>query len=53
MQLFRKLSDTEIQEFIQWARENYVPLSPIDGTWHPVIQAECIAINAKTEVEVK
>ena len=53
MQMFKRLSDSEVQEFIQWARENYVPFSPINGTWHPVIQAECAAINAKTEMEVK
>ena len=51
MQLFEKLTDEEIQDFIDWARENYEPFSPIKGIWHPVIQAECAAINAKAEVE--
>lgn len=29
----------------QWARDNYKPFSPIDGTWHPIVQDECVQIN--------
>lgn len=53
MELFKKLSDSETQEFIQWAQENYVPFSPIEGTWHPVVQATCAAINAKFGTEAE
>lgn len=45
MSLFRNLTDEEISEFRQWARENYAPFSPIKGIWHPVIQDECVKIN--------
>lgn len=45
MNMFRTLSAEEELEFKQWARENYVPLTPIEGIWHPVIQAECAQIN--------
>lgn len=43
--LFKNLSPAEEQEFRQWARENYKPLSPIKGIWHPVVQEECTKIN--------
>ena len=45
MNLFRKLSRGEEVEFRQSARENYKPLSTIEGVWHPVYQAECVKIN--------
>ena len=47
MQLFKKLNDSEIQEFIDWANENYEPFSPINGCWHPVVQHECFMINKR------
>ncbi len=50
MKLFRELSDEESESFRSWARENYLPYSPIDGTWHPIIQAECARINGETEI---
>ena len=43
--LFKKLENTEDLEFRQWARENYKPLDPIKGVWHPVIQDECKMMN--------
>ena len=43
--MFRKLNHSEIQEFIDWANENYEPFSPINGCWHPVIVAQCKTIN--------
>lgn len=46
MGCYLKLDQTEEQEFRQWARDNYVPLEPISGVWHPVIQDECAKINS-------
>jgi hypothetical protein len=43
--LFRELSSEEELSFRQWADENYVPFSEINGVWHPVIQARCAEIN--------
>ncbi len=45
MKLFRKLKDREKKKFKQWARLNYVPFTPIDGKWHPVVQDECVKMN--------
>ena len=47
--LFRELTETEEQEFREWAHDNYKPLSPIKGVWHPVVQAECVQINKRYE----
>ena len=44
--MFRDLSEKEQQSFRAWARENYIPFSPILGVWHPVVQEECARINA-------
>ena len=50
MQLFRDITDpAEIQEFKQWANDNYEPHTPINGTWHPIIQAECVRINNEAQ----
>lgn len=43
--LFRDLAKEEEMEFREWARLNYKPLSEIKGTWHPVVQQECVKIN--------
>ena len=45
MSLFRKLLPEEEKRFRQWARENYRPLDPINGVWHPVVQDECRRMN--------
>ncbi len=47
MPMFKGLNHNEIIAYKQWARENYTPLEPIKGIWHPVIQAECVAMNAE------
>jgi hypothetical protein len=44
-QLFKRLTLAEETEMRQWARENYKRLDPIDGVWHPVVQAECVKMN--------
>ena len=46
MEMFRKLNVVEVTDFERWADDNYTPMTPIDGTWHPVIQARCTEINA-------
>jgi hypothetical protein len=50
MKLFRQLTETEEQEFRQWARVSYTPFTPIEGIWHPVIQDECRKINLEAEM---
>jgi hypothetical protein len=45
MKPHRDISPKKIIEFQQWARENYVPGSMINGVWHPIIQRECVQIN--------
>jgi len=43
--LFRDLTDQEIKEFRQWARDNYAIGSAISDVWHPVVRDECHKIN--------
>jgi len=50
--MFRELSEAEELEFRKWARENYTPYSEINGVWHPIIQAECVAITATAALEL-
>jgi hypothetical protein len=45
--MFRELSEDEKVSFRAWARENYTPMEPIQGIWHPVVQEECAKINAE------
>ena len=45
--MFRVLNEQEVEDFKAWARENYEPYDVINGIWHPVVQAECVAINEK------
>lgn len=45
MEIFKKLDEDEVKVFQAWAEDNYKPYSPIDGMWHPVVQAECARIN--------
>ena len=45
--MFKNLSPDEEKEFRKWARENYCPLDPIQGVWHPVVQDECAKINSE------
>ena len=52
MNLFRDLEDSEVEEFKKWARDNYEPLTPIKGVWHPVVQQECVRINEEKPVIV-
>ena len=43
--MFRELSAEEEAPFRQWARDNYEVFSPINGTYHPVVQNECTLMN--------
>lgn len=49
---FRKLTPVEERTFRKWARDNYEPGSEIRGTWHPVVQDECVEINRRRSVFV-
>jgi len=44
--LFRDLDAVETMDFIDWAVDNYQPLTPINPVWHPVVRRECDRINA-------
>lgn len=44
--LCRKLSKDEVQEFRNWAKTNYKKFNEIKGIWHPIVQFECVLINA-------
>ena len=52
MKLFRELSKEEEEAFRKWARENYEPLEPISGVWHPVVQDECRRINQEQNLDL-
>lgn len=40
--MFRDLSQTEEQEFQQWAKDNFDPSKDvINPVWHPVVQQAC------------
>lgn len=45
MDLFRTLSEKEVAEFKQSARDTYVPFSTISSVWHPEYCKECAIIN--------
>jgi len=51
MKMFRCLTPQEEIPFRKWARENYIPLTPILGLWHPVVQDECRKINENVSLE--
>lgn len=50
--LFRELDENQQADFRAWARENYVPGTPISAVWHPVVQAECRSICAEEMIEI-
>ena len=47
MNLFKPLTAEEEKEYRKWARDNYVPFEPIKGVWHPIVQDECVKMNAE------
>ena len=46
--VFRDIKGEEARQFKQWARDNYAVFTPINGLWHPLIQAECVEMNRET-----
>lgn len=53
LKIWKKLSEEEKEEYRNWARNNYKPLSHINGLWHPIIQLECVRMNIKQTIETK
>ena len=47
---WKSLSEEEEQIYRQWARDNYTPMEPINGVWHPVVQEECVLMNKGPKV---
>lgn len=43
--LFKTLNEEEEASYRQWARENYLIFSEINGVWHPIVQSECVRMN--------
>lgn len=50
--MWRTLTPEEEGEFRQSARDNYEPLTPINGVWHPVYQYECVKMNQERCAEI-
>ena len=50
--LFKPLTITDAGIYRRWAREHYTLLEPIDGTWHVVVQLECVRMNAAVHSEL-
>lgn len=45
--MFRKLSDSEAEQFRQWARDVFEPGMAIQVYWHPVVRAELHKLAAE------
>jgi hypothetical protein len=50
--MFKQLSEEAAAEFREWAHNNYTVGDPINPVWHPVVRAECMAMNTE-EAEAK
>jgi hypothetical protein len=50
--IFRTLTAVDEARFRAWSRSNYRPGDPISGTWHPITQAEAVAMNNERAVFV-
>ena len=48
---FRELSETEVEEFKQWARDNHKIGDEVSEVWHPVIRKECKLIDEEHDDE--
>jgi hypothetical protein len=48
---FSELKDKEIQEFKDWAKNNFTAGEAISELWHPVVRKECKDINERTFTE--
>lgn len=49
--MFRQFTAKEAEEAKAWARANYVPLEPISGVWHPIVQRECTLMNEEDHLD--
>ena len=47
--MWRKLSPDEVLAFIKWARKSYVPGTPINPTWHPVVRDTCAQMTTEAD----
>ena len=45
-EMFRELNTSEVQTFIDWANDNYVPGEEVKSFWHPACRRRCHEINA-------
>ena len=51
--IFKKLNSKEEIEYRLFARNNYYLFTTIPGTWHPIIQEECLKMNLEKSKFVK
>ena len=49
--MFRELSDSERQEFVEWAREQFEPNTEPNQLWHPVVREEWARLQAEYEAQ--
>lgn len=49
--MFRILDQAGAAESRKWARDNYRLGTAVSDQWHPVVRAECEAMNAESFVE--
>ena len=45
LRIWRDLTPEEEKYFREWARNNYKRFEDINGTWHYIVQEECVKIN--------
>lgn len=43
--MFKQLSESEVAEYQQWARDNFVPGEEVNPVFHPVIQKQCLELE--------
>jgi|TARA_R110000824_G_scaffold120382_5_gene275698 tRNA U55 pseudouridine synthase TruB len=49
--LYRELSEKEVETFRQWANDNYEAGEGVNPVWHPVVREECAKINIRKGLE--
>lgn len=50
---WKSLTAEEEKTYRQWARDHYKLMEPINGVWHPVVQAECVLMNKDLPTQVE
>ena len=53
LNMFRSLDQVEQQQWRQWTRDHYEPLTPVSDIWHPVVRDECRIINEEAETTLE